>query len=95
MTRQPVPARVAARPARLPLAVLTLALLVSLLVARGAGAQQAGSLAEQTRGLSTTVANGAVAPTVVGTSAPKSGGVNVSRTPTEITIDREAFEYSA
>jgi hypothetical protein len=99
MTRARLAARVADHPVRLSPVLLVVALLLSLLLARGVDAQRAGSLAEQTKGLATTVANGTVAPapaaTIVGTSAPKAPGLSVTRTATEITIDREAFEYSA
>jgi hypothetical protein len=101
MSRPLARTQAAERPSLLPWLVVAVSLLSALFLTSVARAQRAPTLAEQTRALgTTTVANGSIAPgaaptTIVGTSAPKTAGTAVSRTPTEITIDREAFEYSA
>jgi hypothetical protein len=100
MRRAPVVALAADRPGRLPLLLTgaALAALVGLATTARAQSARPGSLAEQTRDLPRTqVANGAVAPTIVGTSAPAGAATlpRVSKTPAEITIEREAFEYAA
>lgn len=100
MIRSATTARVARRPSVLPALVLGVAILSAVFLSSVARAQsRTPSLAEQTRGLATATANGslapAAAPTIVGTNAPRPATTRVSRTPTEITIDRESFEYSA
>jgi uncharacterized protein YcfL len=99
MKRPIATARVAERSPVWPWVAVVVSLIALLIVAGPAHAQRTPTLAEQTRALSATTANGTIAPeaptTIVGTSAPRASSTSLSKSPSEITIDREAFEYSA
>jgi hypothetical protein len=99
MKRPIAVARTAERSTLWPWLAVVVSLLTLLFLARPAQAQRTPTLAEQTKALAANTANGTIAPeaptTIVGTSAPRKSSTSLSKTPSEITIDREAFDYSA